>query len=187
MLDAQMQRLIDALAKREDADRTAIAVTSDHGEMLGDHGMLYKGTFLESSIRVPFQYCPPPHLNLPPSVLKQPLCLTNLFSSMLANLVNGGNLNKMFETAKKTSHVCVEFGNELLTIQNNRKLCRRLTGEILWATHLGNDPEENLNQMIINPKLLRRKARWARYYKLVIKSCKNVETTIGKKETTNAR
>ena len=33
--------------------------TADHGDMLGDGGMLYKGSFLEGAIRVPFVYKPP--------------------------------------------------------------------------------------------------------------------------------
>jgi arylsulfatase len=141
LLDCQLQRLLDALAARGDACQTAIAVTSDHGEMLGDHGMLYKGTFLEASIRVPFQYCPPPSLNNQPKALRRPVGLTNMFSTMLSNLVNGGHAKEIVQTAKKTDYVCVEFGDELLVIQNSRKLCRQLSGEILWATHLGQDPQ----------------------------------------------
>ena len=56
LLDNQLRRLIDALENTQSANRTAILVTADHGEMLGDHQMLYKSTFLEASIRVPFLY-----------------------------------------------------------------------------------------------------------------------------------
>ena len=79
---------------------------------------------------------------------------------MLQDLMGGGCSKIILQAAKKQV-ICVEFGDELLTIQNNRKLCRRLTGEILWATHLGKDPKENRNQIMINPKLLSRKARWS--------------------------
>ncbi len=162
LLDAQLQRLLDALAKRNDADLTAIATTSDHGEMLGDHGMLYKGTFLESSIRVPFQYCPPPRCNYPAQSLHRPVALTALFSTMLNSLTEGGDAKDILQTAEKTNHVCVEFGDELLIIQNNRKLCRKLNGEILWATNLRTDPKEQLNQLKIHPRLLSQKRGWAR-------------------------
>ena len=161
LLDSRIQRILEALAKRRDESQTAIAVTADHGEMLGDHGMLYKSTFLESSIRVPFQYYPPTYLKYPQKILKRPLGLTKLFSTMLRSLVSGGHPNKIVEIAKKSNHVCVEFGDELLTIQNNRKLCRRLTGEVLWATHIGNDPGEQHNQLNIEPQLLHKKKGWA--------------------------
>ena len=43
---------------QQGAEDTAIIFTSDHGEMMGDGNMLYKGTMLESAIRVPFVYKP---------------------------------------------------------------------------------------------------------------------------------
>ena len=36
------------------AENTIIIVTSDHGEMLGEHGMWYKRCFFDPSVRVPF-------------------------------------------------------------------------------------------------------------------------------------
>ena len=57
--DDQLQKILQKLNQRSDADNTAVALTSDHGDMLGDAGMLYKGTFLESAIRVPFIYRAP--------------------------------------------------------------------------------------------------------------------------------
>lgn len=160
LLDTQMKQLLDALAKRDDADKTAIAVTADHGEMLGDHNMLYKGTFLEASIRVPFQYCPPPRLKNPPHAIKKPVGLTGLFTTMLKNLINGGAAETIVKTIKDTGHVCIEFGDEIMIIQNNRKLCHRLTGEALWATHLRLDPQEQINQLAIHPQLLRQNKKW---------------------------
>ncbi len=161
LLDTQLQRLLDALAMRRDADQTAIAITSDHGEMLGDHGMLYKGTFLEASIRVPFQYCPPPNLKNRPRVLKKPLELTTLFSTMLKSLIHGGDAKKIVNLARDTSHICIEFGDELLTIQKNLKLCRKTNGDILWATHLRHDPQEQYNQLTVNPQLMKQHKSWA--------------------------
>jgi choline-sulfatase len=35
-------------------ENTIVIFTSDHGEMLGEHGMWYKRTFMEDAIRVPF-------------------------------------------------------------------------------------------------------------------------------------
>ena len=40
LLDDQIERLLKALNKREDSENTAIAITSDHGEMLGDHDVI---------------------------------------------------------------------------------------------------------------------------------------------------
>ena len=53
LLDDQIGKLSEALTRRVDSENTRVIVTSDHGEMLGDYGMLYKSTFLEPAIRVP--------------------------------------------------------------------------------------------------------------------------------------
>lgn len=58
LLDAQVGRLLQALDRRDDANRTAISVCSDHGELLGDWGLMLKGCFLEGAIRSLFLHRP---------------------------------------------------------------------------------------------------------------------------------
>ena len=53
-LDAQIGRLLDGLAKLGVADNTIVIFTSDHGDMLGEHGRFYKGLMDEGSVGVPF-------------------------------------------------------------------------------------------------------------------------------------
>ena len=53
MVDAQIGRLIEALRKEGILDRTAVVFASDHGEMLGQHGLWQKMHPYEESIRVP--------------------------------------------------------------------------------------------------------------------------------------
>ena len=45
--------IIDSLKKNGLYDNTVIVFTSEHGEMMGDHGMLEKRTLYEESARVP--------------------------------------------------------------------------------------------------------------------------------------
>ncbi|WP_342373118.1 arylsulfatase [Propioniciclava soli] len=52
-VDAQISRLLQILGEFGLADDTAIAFVSDHGDMLGDHGMWRKGYAYEGSSRVP--------------------------------------------------------------------------------------------------------------------------------------
>jgi choline-sulfatase len=52
-VDAKVGELLDELDKLGLADDTAVIFTSDHGEMLGEHGMWFKRTFYEESIAVP--------------------------------------------------------------------------------------------------------------------------------------
>lgn len=53
-LDLQFGRILDHLESSGQIDNTVIIFTSDHGEMLGDHGLLYKGCrFFEGLVHVP--------------------------------------------------------------------------------------------------------------------------------------
>jgi arylsulfatase A-like enzyme len=54
LIDRQFGRLVDFLAERGELENTLIIFTSDHGELLGDHGLLYKGCrFFEGLVHVP--------------------------------------------------------------------------------------------------------------------------------------
>jgi arylsulfatase A-like enzyme len=54
LIDSQFGRLLDALEAAGQLDDTLILFHSDHGEMLGDHGLLYKGCrFFEGLVHVP--------------------------------------------------------------------------------------------------------------------------------------
>ena len=59
LLDSQIGQLIQALSLRRDFSNTAVTVCSDHGELLGDWGLLLKGCFLEGAIRSLFVHRPP--------------------------------------------------------------------------------------------------------------------------------
>ena len=53
LIDEQVGMLLDALEMRDMLDNTIIIFTSDHGEMLGDHGLFQKQVPYEPSIHVP--------------------------------------------------------------------------------------------------------------------------------------
>ncbi|TDQ36603.1 sulfatase family protein [Aureibacillus halotolerans] len=55
LIDEQVGRMIDSLEETGQLENTIIIFMSDHGELLGDHGIYLKGPhFYEPSIRVPF-------------------------------------------------------------------------------------------------------------------------------------
>ena len=163
LLDDQLQRLLSMLKSRKDQGRTAVLATADHGEMLGDGGMLYKGSFLEGSIRVPFIYKPPQQ---EPSAggtfSNRPLSLTGLLRHLLQNLQAGGAINPLELWAQQQPGAVVEFGAERLYIRGNRKLCVNAEGQPLWATHIGKDPQEQRNQLTSS---FQTKPRWMRLLK----------------------
>lgn len=77
LADAVLGRIIDRLEETGQRERTLIIFSSDHGEMLGDHGLLYKGCrFYDPLVRVPL-------------ILSQPGAMqSDLRSEALAELVD---------------------------------------------------------------------------------------------------
>jgi len=54
LIDQQLGRILTALDEQGLADNTLVIFTTDHGELLGDHGLWMKGPFhYESLIRIP--------------------------------------------------------------------------------------------------------------------------------------
>jgi arylsulfatase len=62
LIDEQIGRILDLLEKTNQLENTIIIFNSDHGEMLGDHGLTGKGCrFYEGAVRVPFIIAWPGH------------------------------------------------------------------------------------------------------------------------------
>ncbi|MEE3259484.1 MAG: sulfatase-like hydrolase/transferase, partial [Candidatus Latescibacterota bacterium] len=53
LIDHQIGQILAALEKRGQLDNTYIVFASDHGELLGDHGLYAKSAAYEASLRVP--------------------------------------------------------------------------------------------------------------------------------------
>jgi choline-sulfatase len=60
--DHKVGQIIDELERMNMMDNTMIVVTSDHGEMLGEHGMWFKRTFYDPAAKVPLIMSYPEHL-----------------------------------------------------------------------------------------------------------------------------
>ncbi len=80
-IDWWIGQILDKLKEIGEFDNTLIVFTSDHGEMLGCHGMREKNVFLEESARVPLI------LNFPqkiaPVKIKEKTTLLDLFPTIL--------------------------------------------------------------------------------------------------------
>lgn len=61
-IDDQLARILQTLDATGQRENTVILFTSDHGEALGDHGLMYKGCrFYEGLVRVPLIFSWPGH------------------------------------------------------------------------------------------------------------------------------
>ena len=62
LIDDQVGRMLDALEASGQRENTLVIFTSDHGEMLGDHGLVLKGCrFYEGAVHVPLIVSWPGH------------------------------------------------------------------------------------------------------------------------------
>jgi arylsulfatase len=59
LIDEQIGRILAVVRSRGELDRTLILFTSDHGEMNGDQGLVYKANFLDPVLQVPLIIRPP--------------------------------------------------------------------------------------------------------------------------------
>ncbi|MHC4742949.1 MAG: sulfatase-like hydrolase/transferase [Planctomycetota bacterium] len=86
-IDEQISVLIrDFKARSEKAGRPwAIVVTTDHGEMLGDHGYFRKCEPYEGSANIPFIICGSPSLGFASGQrIERPVCLEDIMPTLLA-------------------------------------------------------------------------------------------------------
>lgn len=81
-VDDQVGQLLNKLDKLRLTDNTMVIFTSDHGEMLGDHGMKGKFCFYEASSHVPMMIRFPGRIK-PGTKVKAPVSNMNLFATIM--------------------------------------------------------------------------------------------------------
>lgn len=145
---------------------TIIIYTSDHGELAGEHGLWFKRTWHEASVRVPFIISTPEHRNgdLRSSEINMPVSLSDLFPTFcgfaglprpsgldgvdLSPIVWGGDSSDL----DKRPGVIVEHfsgfggpGTEYRGIRSHRYKVVNFRGCQDLAFDLETDPEEQVN------------------------------------------
>lgn len=80
-IDENFGRLIQELKDQGEWENTIVVYTSDHGELLGSHGRVYKDLWYEESIGVPLMIAYPAHLH--PQKTEQPINSIDLLPTLL--------------------------------------------------------------------------------------------------------
>jgi choline-sulfatase len=130
LLDTQVGLLMAALADRPDHRRVAVSVVSDHGELLGDWGLLLKGCFLEGAVR---SLC----LHRPPGGRKRwrswgsrrPVPLTPALHTMAAMVTRGRRQRPLEWLAAGAGPVLSTFDGERLEVRGERRTMVLADGE----------------------------------------------------------
>jgi choline-sulfatase len=140
LVDRMVGRIIDSLKKNNLYENTILVFTSEHGEMMGDHGMLEKRTLYEESAKVPLLMKLPgldgsqkkikgsfSHIDLVPTLL-------SLMNQEQSNNLQGEDKSDCFKTLNLDENVVVVEWNG--------------TGEI-DDRNLGS---EEINELNTNPR-----------------------------------
>lgn len=85
LIDEACQRVFDYLAEKQQLDNTDIFFTTDHGELQGDFGLMFKGPYhIDALMRVPLIWRPAPTANVAPSAINAPVGHLDLASTFCA-------------------------------------------------------------------------------------------------------
>jgi arylsulfatase A-like enzyme len=152
-VDSWVGRILEALQRRGMLEDTAVVLWSDHGEMAGDKGRLYKAVFYESSVRVPL-IVRPPRCPTAGRVAEGVASLADLFPTVLAlagceakEEAFGRSLLGTVRDPAARLHDAVfsEIDHRTMIRDERFKLVLDADGAVLKLYDLAEDPQEAVN------------------------------------------
>jgi arylsulfatase A-like enzyme len=85
LIDEALGRVLAAVEKRGWTADTDVIFTTDHGELQGDFGLLFKGPYhVDALMRLPLIWRPAPNAGVTPTVVTQPVGLIDLAPTFCA-------------------------------------------------------------------------------------------------------
>jgi arylsulfatase len=156
LIDDQVGELLGVVASRGELDRTVVAVVSDHGELNGDYGLLYKGVFLGGASRIPFILRTPDTARSSSAgrVCEQPVELMDL-GPTLVELAGGDAVEHSYARslvpvledahARHRNDALSEIQGEVMLATESWKLALNARGEAYMLFDLEDDPLETTN------------------------------------------
>jgi arylsulfatase len=149
LIDDQVGQLLDAIEARGELDQTAIVFTSDHGEHNGDGGLIYKGSFLDASARIPLIVSSPGALcsrtaDTPCELLDIGATIAGLAGTTLDHRQFGRALQPaLLDPSAQIREVAVcESAGELMLASREHKLLLDARGQPYALLDRRSDPEE---------------------------------------------
>ncbi len=152
LIDEQVGEVFRVIEERGEMDSTVVVLVSDHGEMNGDFGLLYKQNFLDPATRIPFLLRVP---GGPQGLVRDnPVELMDLGATLVE--IAGGTplpgsparsvLPQLEDDPNPHRHVAIsEYAGEILLINRNWKMGLNRRGETYLLFDLTEDPFETLN------------------------------------------
>lgn len=152
LIDDQVGELLRVVEERGELDNTVIAFVSDHGEMNGDFGLIYKQNFLDPSARIPFLLRAPGVS--PGTVLDDPVELMDIGATLVdlagGEPVEGSHARSLMprltgETERHRRSATCEFNSESMIVTPQWKMAVNRLAATYLLFDLENDPHETTN------------------------------------------
>ncbi len=153
LIDDQIGEILDAIAARGELENTIIVHTSDHGEMNGDYGLIYKSNFLNGAVRIPLLVRTPDGTNAG-SVCERPVEWIDI-GPTLVELAGGELEHRQFGkslcpalTQPEATHrdfAISEIEGEIMLLNQEWKIALNADGEVYLLFDVRNDPNEIQN------------------------------------------
>ena len=158
LIDDQIGEILDTIEARGELENTIIVHTSDHGEMNGDYGLIYKSNFLNGAVRIPLLVRTPDTLRLqtPPTgtICESPVEWIDI-GPTLVELVGGELGHRQFGkslcpvlTQPEATHrdfAISEIEGEIMLLSKEWKAALNADGEVYLLFDVQNDPNEIQN------------------------------------------
>ena len=156
LIDHQIGEILQVIEARGELGNTVISFTSDHGEMNGDYGLIYKQTFLNGAVRVPMLLRTPETVGSPAAgqVCDSPVEWFDLGPTM-AELAGGSLSYQQFArslvpllsdpTVPHRSEAISELRGELMILNRRWKMAVNRDGLPYLLFDVENDPRETRN------------------------------------------
>ena len=153
LIDDQIGEILDAIEARGELENTIIVHTSDHGEMNGDYGLIYKSNFLNGAVRIPLLVRTPDSTNAG-SVCESPVEWIDI-GPTLVEMAGGELTHRQFGeslcpvlTQPEATHrdfAISEIEGEIMLLNREWKAALNADGEVYLLFDVQNDPNEIQN------------------------------------------
>jgi arylsulfatase A-like enzyme len=125
LIDEALGRVLDAIDARGWSDDLDVVFTTDHGELQGDFGLLFKGPYhVDGLMRLPLVWRPAPSAGVAPAVVTQPVGLVDLAPTFCAAAglpaepwMEGEALPVDDRAAGRSGRVVTEWDSQLLGVE----------------------------------------------------------------------
>ena len=156
LIDAQIGEILDAIQQRGELDNTIIIHSSDHGELNGDYGLIYKGNFLNGAVRVPLIVRTPEtlkenHSNItcdsPVEWIDIGPTLVELAGGKMQHRQFGKSLCPVLDNthAPHREYAISEIAGEIMLLNREWKIALNQQSQCYLLFDVQNDPDETNN------------------------------------------